>query len=256
MGGESRKSVQTIAFNLPNDERVRKEKGAKKVMLRNLIAAKFKTILNPIAATLMKKKQLPLLSQEAFFNNVLFHELSHSLGPAFVENDESKGPISKALGSSYSGLEEGKADVMGVYNILYMIERGELSEELREKSLVTYVAGLFRSIRFGVAESHGRGAALQLNTFLEDGAVSYNSSSGKYEVDLDELETSITNLVKKICTLQHNGDKKAVDAELERLGVLGDPTSASLARLEGIPVDIRPCYPLAGETCANDNPTA
>ena len=115
-----------------------------------------------------------------------------------IHNSLYKGPISKALGSSYSGLEEGKADVMGVYNILYMIKRGELSEELREKSLVTYVAGLFRSIRcmsilsfieclmsplrFGVAESHGRGAALQLNTFLEDGAVSYNSSSGKYEV--------------------------------------------------------------------------
>jgi len=254
--GDARKSVQTLAFNLPNDERVRKEKGAKKVMLKNQIANKFEKILTPIAKELMNEEQLVHLSGEAFFNNVLFHELSHSLGPAFVENDESKGPISKALGSSYSGLEEGKADVMGVYNILYMIERGELSEDLREKSLVTYVAGLFRSIRFGVAESHGRGAALQLNTYLEDGAVSYNSSSGKYEVDLDTLETSITNLVRKICTLQHNGDKKAVDAELERLGVLGDLTSASLARLEGIPVDIRPCYPLAGETCANDNTTA
>lgn len=254
--GDARKSVQTLAFNLPNDERVRKEKGAKKVMLKNQIANKFEKILTPIAKELMNEEQLVHLSGEAFFNNVLFHELSHSLGPAFVENDESKGTISKALGSSYSSLEEGKADVMGVYNILYMIERGELSEDLREKSLVTYVAGLFRSIRFGVAESHGRGAALQLNTFIEDGAVSYNSSSGKYEIDLDELETSITNLVRKICTLQHNGDKKVVDAELERLGVLGELTSASLARLEGIPVDIRPCYPLAGETCPNDNTTA
>ena len=162
--GDARKSVQTLAFNLPNDERVRKEKGAKKVMLKNQIANKFAKILTPIAEELMNEEQLVHLSGEAFFNNVLFHELSHSLGPAFVENDESKvylnndricgnklilkGTISKALGSSYSSLEEAKADVMGVYNILYMIQRGELSEDLREKSLVTYVAGLFRSIRF------------------------------------------------------------------------------------------------------------
>merc|ERR1719500_1332027 len=111
--GDARKSVQTLAFNLPNDERVRKEKGAKKVMLKNQIANKFEKILTPIAKELMNEEQLVHLSGEAFFNNVLFHELFHSLGPAFVENDDSKGTISKALGSSYSSLEEGKADVMG-----------------------------------------------------------------------------------------------------------------------------------------------
>merc|ERR1712183_365868 len=119
--GEARKAVQTVAFNLPNDERVRKEKGAKKVMLRNLLDTKFHMILMPIANTLMKEKQLSLnlMSSEAFFNNVLFHELSHSLGPAFVNNDESQGEVRAALGADYSGLEEAKADVMGIYNILF-----------------------------------------------------------------------------------------------------------------------------------------
>merc|ERR1712029_85907 len=247
--GEARRAVQTLAFNLPNDERVRKEKGAKKVMLKNQIANKFKKILTPIASTLMMEDQLPNLDGEAFFNNVLFHELSHSLGPAFVNNDESKGTVAKALGASYSSLEEAKADVMGVYNILYMIKRGEMSEEMKAESLFTYISGLFRSIRFGVAESHGKGAALQLNTYLGDNAVILNAEKGKYQVDMESIETSITNLVRKICTLQHNGDKEVVDAEVAKLGVLDEVTTSNLQKLDGIPVDIRPCYPLAGEVC-------
>jgi len=247
--GESRKSVQTIAFNLPNDERVRKEKGAKKVMLHNLIAAKFKTILNPIAATLMKKKQLPLLSQEAFFNNVLFHELSHSLGPAFVGNDEANGEVRAALGSSYSGLEEGKADVMGIYNILFMVEKGLIPKEMTNKVLFTYIAGLFRTLRFGVSEAHGKGAALQLNRFLEEGSVQLLPTDQSYQVNFKKLMTSVTNLVRDICTWQHNGDKSVVDAVFEKYGALDEATKTSLARLNAVAVDIKPCYPLAREDC-------
>jgi len=247
--GESRKSVQTIAFNLPNDERVRKEKGAKKVMLRNLIAAKFKTILNPIAATLMKRKQLPLLSQEAFFNNVLFHELSHSLGPAFVGNDEANGEVRAALGSSYSGLEEGKADVMGIYNILFMVEKGLIPKEMTNKVLFTYISGLFRTLRFGVSEAHGKGAALQLNRFLEEGSVQLLPTDQSYQVNFKKLMTSVTNLVRDICTWQHNGDKSVVDAVFEKYGALDEATKTSLARLNAVAVDIKPCYPLAGEDC-------
>merc|ERR1712109_376936 len=165
--GESRKSVQTIAFNLPNDERVRKEKGAKKVMLKNNIINKFNKILTPIAKTLMSSNQMSYLDGESFFNNILFHELSHSLGPAFVKNDEANGEVRAALGSSYGGLEEGKADVMGIYNILFMVERGLIPKEMTNKVLFTYIAGLFRTLRFGVSEAHGKGAALQLNRFLE-----------------------------------------------------------------------------------------
>jgi len=247
--GESRKSVQTIAFNLPNDERVRKEKGAKKVMLRNLIAAKFKAILKPIATTLMKQKQLPLLSQEAFFNNVLFHELSHSLGPAFVGNDEANGEVRAALGSSYSGLEEGKADVMGIYNILFMVKKGLIPKEMTNKVLFTYVAGLFRTLRFGVSEAHGKGAALQLNRFLEEGSVQLLPTDQKYQVNFKKLETSVRNLVRDICTWQHNGEKSVVDAVFAKYGSLDDKTKGALARLTDVAVDIKPCYPLAGEDC-------
>jgi len=247
--GEARKAVQTLAFNLPNDERVRKEKGAKKVMLKNTISLKFDQILTPIANKLMKQKQMQFLDQEAFFNNILFHELSHSLGPAFVGNNKENGEIRAALGASYSGLEEGKADVMGVYNILFMVEKGELPEDFKNKSLFTYIAGLFRSIRFGVVEAHGKGAAMQLNTYLKEGSVVFLPETGTYQVNFNKLQESIKNLVKNICTWQHNGDKEVVDNVFEEFAKLDENTLASLELLKDIPVDIRPCYPLAGEEC-------
>jgi len=246
--GEARKSVQTVAFNLPNDERVRKEKGAKKVMLRNLLTAKFQGILKPIARTIMKQQQISKLNSKAFFNNVLFHELSHSLGPAYVGNDENNGEVRAALGSSYSGLEEAKADVMGIYNILFMIQKELIPEDMRHKTLFTYISGLFRSIRFGVSEAHGKGAALQLNRYLEEGSVVV-LSDGKHQVNFSQLETSVSNLVRDICTWQHNGDKEAVDKVFAKYGQLDENTKKSLEKLGTVPVDIKPCYPLAGEEC-------
>ncbi|MDC0718331.1 dipeptidyl-peptidase 3 family protein [Nannocystis bainbridge] len=254
--GDARKSVQTIAFNLPNDERVRAEKGAKKVLLRNLIQTKFEAIMRPIGNEVLHADHVASLSGEAFFLQVLFHELSHSLGPAFVGGDAAKDKDGKkaakvdvrvALEASYSPLEEAKADVMGAYNVLYMIEKGELAAELKDKVLLSYFAGLFRSARFGVAEAHGRGAALQLNRFLAAGAVMPESSSGKFKVDLAKLETAISELVRDICLIQHSGDKAAADKLLEEYGKITPLLQAALDKLGNIPVDIRPSYPLAGE---------
>jgi len=244
--GDARKSVQTIAFNLPNDERVRKEKGAKKVLLRNLIETKFNLIMRPIAETVLDQSQLGDLSSEAFFNQVLFHELSHSLGPAFVRND-GKTEVRARLGASYTPLEEAKADVMGAYNILYMVERGEFPKEFRRKLLTSYFAGLWRSVRFGVAESHGRGAALQINRFLEEGGAVFDKTTKRFRVDLDKLEGAIERLVTDICMLQHNGSRGAVDALLGKYAVVSPPMEAALENLGDIPVDIRPRYPLANE---------
>jgi hypothetical protein len=245
--GDARASVQTIAFNLPNDERVRKEKGAKKVLLRNVIKTKFDAIMQPVGERVIAAEQRHLLDAEAFFQETLFHELSHSLGPAFVRNDPKKGEIRVALGASYSALEEGKADVMGAYNVLFMIEKGHFPKEFRDKLLVTYFAGLFRSARFGVAEAHGQGAALQINRFIEDGSVRFDEAAASFTVDLDALEKSIEKLVRDMCMWQHEADKAAVDAALARYGVLTPPIEKTLARLSDIPVDIRPSYPLAGE---------
>ncbi len=245
--GDARKSVQTIAFNLPNDERVRAEKGAKKVMLRNAINAKFDVIMKPIAERIMNPEQLDLLSQDAFFNEVLFHELSHSLGPATVKN-QGETEVRVALGASYSPLEEGKADVMGAWNILFMIDEKLFPKSYRDQLLVTYFAGLFRSVRFGVAEAHGKGAAFQINRYLEDGAASFDESTGLFTVDTKKLEASIEKLVHDVAMLQHNGDKAAVDAFLAKYAVMSPAMEQALGKLDGIPVDIKPIYPAAGES--------
>lgn len=246
--GDARKSVQTIAFNLPNDERVRKEKGAKKVLLRNLIETKFNAIMKPIGEVVLDKSHHGDLSSDAFFHQVLFHELSHSLGPAFTQQDGAKVEVRLALGPHYSALEECKADVMGAYNLLFMMNKGELPKEMRSKVLVSYFGGLFRSVRFGVAEAHGKGAAVQINRYLRDGAVTFDTSGKTFAIDLDKLETSIETLVKDLVMLQHNGDKKAAGDFLTKLGALTPPMEAALGKLGDIPVDIRPVYPLAKET--------
>lgn len=245
--GDARKSVQTIAFNLPNDEKVRAEKGAKKVLLRNLIEKKFDLIMKPIGERILTSAQVPLLSADAFFNETLFHELSHSLGPAFTTQNGKQVEVRVALGAPSSTLEEAKADVMGAYNVLYMIDKKELPEDLRDKLLVSYFAGLFRSVRFGVAEAHGRGGAMQINYFLEKGGATYDDKTGKFTVDLPKLTAAITDLTRDICVLQHKGDKAGVDKLLDTYGVMSPPMKAALAKLDGIAVDLRPSYPIAGE---------
>ena len=246
--GDARKSVQTIAFNLPNDERVRKEKGAKKVLLRNLIRTKFDLIMKPIGQRVLAEDLHEHLSADAFFHQVLFHELSHSLGPGLLDRDGEKVEVRVLLGPAYSPLEECKADVMGVYNILFMIEKGELPKEFRAPVLVSYFAGLFRSVRFGVAEAHGKGAAVQINRYIEDGAVTLDESTGRFAVDLPKLEASVQELVTDLVTIQHEADKAKAEAFLDEYAGMSEPMNKALAGLTGIPVDIRPVYPIAGES--------
>jgi hypothetical protein len=245
--GEARSSVQTIAFNLPNDEVVRKEKGAKKVLLRNLIETKFDRIMRPLAERILDPSQIGLLSSESFFDETLFHELSHSLGPAFVKDTKNR-EVRVALESSHAAIEECKADVMGAYNILYLVARGDLPKDLHDKLLVSYFAGLFRSTRFGVAEAHGQGAAVQINRFLEEGAARFDAGTKRYTVDLPKLEASIGKLVHDLCVLEWTGDKAGADALLARYGMMSETMKAAFAQVDGVPVDVRPVYPMAGES--------
>ncbi|MSP24405.1 MAG: hypothetical protein EXR75_04430 [Myxococcales bacterium] len=244
--GDARRGIMTIAFNLPNDERVRKEKGAKKVLLRNVIETKFAAIMRPIGERILTPEQLPLLTAEAFFNEVLFHELSHSLGPAKAKKDGKEVDVNAALEEHASALEEAKADVMGAYNVLFLVKKKVLPEAMRGQILVTYFAGLFRSVRFGV-EAHGRGAAMQINRFIEEKAATFDPASGRLTVDLDRLEHSITELVRDICVVQYRGDKAAAGALLDKYGVPTPPIEAVRRATASVPVDLAPRYPIAGE---------
>lgn len=246
--GQARTSVQSIAYNLPNDERVRAEKGAKKVLLRNLIHAKFEHIAHPIGERVLAKEQRDALSGDAFFHEVLFHELSHSLGPAHSEQDGGKKEIRLALGPHHSTLEEAKADVMGVYNLLYLTKRRVFQERFARRVLLTYFAGLFRSARFGVKEAHGQAAALQLNYYFKKGVASWDEAQASYRVREDLLEQEIGALLKEILMIQALGRKDKAQAMLSTLGIMSPGIERAVATLDDIPVDIRPYYPLAGES--------
>lgn len=245
--GDARTSVQTIAFNLPNDERVRKEKGAKKVLMRNVIKAKFDLILRPLAERVLAESQLAKLSADAFFNQTLFHELSHSLGPAFVKRDGEEVEVRVVLGKDYSAIEECKADVMGAFLVQHEIDKGTFPESFREEHLASYFVGLFRSVRFGVSEAHGKGAAVQINFFMEHEAASWDEASGRLTVDYDRLEATVALLLNQILVAQANGSKAGVATMLGTYGVNSPIIDEVLARLDGVPVDLRPIYPLAGE---------
>jgi hypothetical protein len=243
--GDARAGVQTIAFNLPNDERVREAKGSKKVLLRNVMNAKFRQILRPIAEKVLAPDLLPLLSEEAFFNETLFHELSHGLGPGRIKVNGRDTEVRLELKELYSAVEEAKADVMGVWNILFLIDKGMFPESFRRPLLATYVAGIFRATRFGVAEAHGQGTALQFNYLEERGALQVDKESGKVAVDFARLQDGIRGLVHDLCVLQARGDYDGTRALLGRYGVMTADLRAPLARLSAIPVDIRPIYPAA-----------
>ncbi len=249
--GDTKAGVQTIAFNLPNDERVREEKGSKKVLLRNVIRAKYETILRPIAERFVEAEQLPFLSAEAFTNEVLFHELSHGLGPGKIVKNGRQTEVRLELKDLYSASEEAKADVMGVYNLFFMMQEGVLPEDMHKPVAVTYLAGLFRSIRFGVEEAHGKGVALQLNYLLEKGAIRYNERTGKFRVDFNRFDRGIRDLVSDLCVLQAYGDYDGTKAMFDKYAHMPDFLSAKLAAMADIPVDIAPKYPLAGESLSD-----
>lgn len=244
-GGDNENGVQTIAFNLPNDERVREAKGAKKVILNNVLGAKYDRILGPIGERVLVPDQAKLTAKKWMSNNTLFHELSHSLGPGTITVDGVETTVNAQLKDLSSGLEEGKADVMGAYNILYMMERGELDIADKEAYLATYFSGKFRSMRFGTGAAHAKGAAFQYNYFRETGAAEWLPEEKRFRLDFEKLEQAISDLTGKIVMVQGNGNYDQAKHFLDRYLPLDAAAKTVLNQLDDIPYDIRPVYPEA-----------
>ena len=242
-GGDNVPGVQTIAFNLPNDERVREAKGAKKVILANVLGAKYERILDPIGDLVLKGDQSALVAKKYMELFTLFHELSHSLGPGTITLDGRQTTVNEELKDQYSALEESKADVMGMWNLLFMMEKGELPMAEKESALATYMAGLFRSMRFGIDEAHGKGAALQYGYLKEKGAFGWDASANRYVVDYAKMESGIRDLLHDQLMLQARGDYEGTKAFFARYAKLDDWARGRFAAMESIPVDIQPVYP-------------
>ena len=235
--GHSNAGSKTIAINLPNDEEVQLKKGTRRLQLKNAMRAKFDAIMLPIADTLIVPEQRKNVTFTGFFANTMFHEVAHGLGIKNTLNGQ--GPVRQALKEHASALEEGKADILGLYMIRQLLNKGAITEGTLEDYYTTFLAGIFRSIRFGASSAHGKANMVRFNYFQENGAFSRNEQ-GLYSINVDKMTAAINSLSELILTLQGNGDYQGVDKLVKESGVIGEILAADLARLEAanIPVDI------------------
>ena len=237
VSGQANAGVKTIAINLPNDEVVQLQKGARRLQLKNAVRAKFDRILLPIARELIAADQLPRVTFDAFFENVMFHEVAHGLG---IKNTiGGKGTVRAALKERYSALEEGKADILGLYMIRQLNAQGEMGTASIEDNYVTFLAGLFRSVRFGGSSAHGQANVVAFN-FLERQGAFTRGADGKYRVDFAKMRAASDSLSRRILLLQGDGDYAGVGALNAELGTIGPTLKADLDRLgaKQIPVDV------------------
>lgn len=235
--GHSNAGSKTIAINLPNDEQVQLEKGTRRLQLKNAMRAKFDAIMLPIAAELIVPEQRQHVTFDAFFANTMFHEVAHGLGIKNLVGQP--GTVREALKETASALEEGKADILGLYMVTQLLEQGVISEGQLEDYYTTFLAGIFRSVRFGASSAHGKANMIRFNYFAQAGAFSRNEQ-GLYAVDMANMRSAMNSLSEKILTLQGNGDYAGVVALFDQLGGIDAQLQADLARLAAanIPVDI------------------
>jgi len=236
--GDSNAGSKTIAINLPNDEEVQLQKGTRRLQLKNAIQAKFEKILAPIADVLIDESQRQHVNSESFFANTMFHEVAHGLGIKNTING--KGTVREALLDVASSMEEGKADVLGLYMITALHEAGELGEIDLRDNYVTFMASIFRSIRFGASSAHGKANMVRFNFFAEQGAIIRDPESGKYRVDYDRMQNAMAALSELLLTLQGNGDYEGASELMATKGVISEELQNDLDRLThaNIPVDI------------------
>ena len=240
--GDTKAGVQTLAFNLPNDERVRKAKGSKKVMLKNVSHAKYDKLLIPIAEIVLDPEQMEYITFDAFFTHTLMHEMSHGIGPGFIKVDGRDTEVRKELKETYSTMEECKADILGMYNNVFMIEKGVFPETFEKETYVTFLAGTFRSVRFGINEAHGGGNAIIYNYLLEKGAYEYNPDTKKVKVNFEKIEPVLKELANLILMIQAKGDYKGAKDLIAKY-VVNSPSMKTLRdNLSNLPVDIKPVY--------------
>jgi hypothetical protein len=239
--GEANRGVQTAAFNLPNDERVIAEKGCKRVMLKNNQEAKFRMVLQPIAKVALGADDQGNVAFDAFFTHILMHELMHGLGPHHITVDGRATTVRQELKETYSAIEEAKADISGLFALQFLVDRGTLDTSLSDTVYTTFLASIFRSLRFGIHEAHGRGVAIQLNYFLDNGGVNV-SSDGTFAVDPARIRQNVIDLTRDIMTIQAEGGYPAAAALIERLGYVRPVVQAMLDRLVEVPVDIQPRF--------------
>jgi hypothetical protein len=239
--GDAAHGVQTAAYNLPNDERVTREKGSKRVMLKNVQHAKFDKVLMPIAKVALARADQAQVQFDPFFTHILMHELMHGLGPHSIKVEGKDTTVRQALKEASSAFEEAKADISGLWALQYLVDKGVIDKSMERTMYDTYLASSFRTLRFGIGEAHGKGMAMQLNWLLDHGGVKVNRD-GTFAIVSDKIRPAVTALVTEIMTIQARGDYAAAKGMLDQLGVLRPEAQHVIDRLANVPTDIRPRF--------------
>jgi hypothetical protein len=241
-GGEARAGVQTAAFNLPNDEKVTSEKGSKRVMLKNVQEAKFRTILTPIARVALDSAQQSLVAFDPFFTHILAHELMHGLGPHSIVVQGKRTTVRQSMRELSSTFEEAKADISGLFALQHMIDAGDVDRSMEEPMYVTFLAGIFRSVRFGINEAHGRGMAMQFNYLRDEGAILLDPVTGRYRADVPKFKAAAAKLTGAIMTVQAEGSYGKAKEMIDTYSVMRPEMRTLLDRIRSLPVDIEPIF--------------
>ncbi|MFL6733119.1 MAG: dipeptidyl-peptidase 3 family protein [Sphingomicrobium sp.] len=242
-GGDNLHGAPSIAFNLPNDERVREAKGAKKVILENLVDAKFDKITGPMAALVLVPEQAKLANKRYMTLNTVFHEMSHSLGPGSINVNGRATSVSAELKEEASGIEEAKADMLGVWDILYMMKNGLLPAAEREQSYASYVVDLFRHMRFGTTEAHARGSAMQYRYLADRGAIVWDPQAKRFRIDVARMEPALGALIGDVVRLQGDGNYAGTKAFMTKWSAIDPNAKQVIGTMTSLPVDIHPIYP-------------
>ncbi len=238
--GDCNSASKNIAINLPNDPRVHAAKGSRKLQLKNAMKLKFDKILVPIAELLIAEDQMKNIDfDNAFFQNVMFHEVAHGLGVKFLADGSGKS-VRDALGDSYSTIEEAKADMLGLYLVTMLYDMGELKDKDLMDNYVTFLAGIFRSVRFGVAEAHGKANMMEFEYIKDNGGFTYDEATAKYSVNLEKMQEAVKSFVAKVITLQGDGNKAEIDQWIKEKSIVSPALQKDLDKIKdaGIPKDI------------------
>jgi hypothetical protein len=241
-GGDLRHGYQAVADNLPNDARIHEQKGTKKIFFKDYMDARVNYIILPLAKHIMNPAQAAQASADGYMASTVMHEICHGLGPAYSRTSEGKKDIREALADVFPGLEEAKADVVGMFGLKFLMDKGVLPKDREQEYYASYVAGIFRTVRFGVGEAHGRAEMMELNYLSEQKAVT-RDTSGRYVIDYAKMPTTIAALAKELLEQEATGDRARAAAWFQKYDVMPGELKASLAEARSVPVDVDPVQP-------------
>jgi hypothetical protein len=241
--GDLRHGYQAVADNLPNDPRIHEQKGTKKIFFKNFMDARVNEVILPLASRVMDPVQARQASAEGYLATTVMHEICHGLGPAFSRVNGKSVSIREAIGRSFSGLEEAKADVVGMYALKWLLDKGVLPRDRLQEYYASEMAGIFRTVRFGTGEAHGRAEMMEFNYYAEQGAIV--KANGRYHVDYSKIADATAKLAKELLEQEATGDRARADAWFNKYDKMPADLKAALAAAEDVPVDVDPIFSFA-----------